>query len=239
MEIIKEKNDQISFKAEISESLANAIRRYVNQIPVAAIDELEIVKNDSPLYDETVAHRVGLIPLKEDKSVKENSEIELKLAVKKEGPVYSGEFKGKLEVVYDSIPITILNKNQEMELIAHVKIGKGEKHSKFSPGLIFYRNVVNVNINKDCPKEIVNKCPKGLLKLQGDKIVIEDSLMCDACEICSEECEKNNKDFIQIVPTKELIITVESFGQIDKKEIFSRSIDVLKKDLSELSKNIK
>ena len=64
MEIIERKENQITFRAEISDSLANAVRRYINQIPILAIDEVEIYKNDSPLYDETVAHRIGLIPLK-------------------------------------------------------------------------------------------------------------------------------------------------------------------------------
>ena len=71
MKIINKKNNQMTFSAEIDESLANAIRRYVDQIPILAIDEVEISKNDSPLYDETVAHRIGLIPLKMEKTISE------------------------------------------------------------------------------------------------------------------------------------------------------------------------
>ena len=84
MEKINESKNQLVFKAEIDESLTNAIRRYINKIPLLAIDEVEISKNDSALYDETVAHRMGLIPLKTKEKLKEGSEIKLKLSVKKE-----------------------------------------------------------------------------------------------------------------------------------------------------------
>ena len=53
MKIIDKKDNQITFSAEVDESLANAVRRYVDQIPILAIDEVEISKNDSPLYDES------------------------------------------------------------------------------------------------------------------------------------------------------------------------------------------
>ena len=71
MKTINKKNNQITFTANIDESLANAIRRYIDQIPILAVDEVEISKNDSPLYDETVAHRIGMVPLKMDKTIDE------------------------------------------------------------------------------------------------------------------------------------------------------------------------
>ena len=235
MKIINEKKNQITFSAEIEESLANAIRRYIYQIPVLAIDEVEISKNDSPLYDETVAHRIGLIPLKMNKSVKE---VKLKLNVKKEGMVYSKEFTGKLEPVYGEIPITSLKKGQELEIVAIVKFGTGSTHSKFSPGLMFYRNIVDIKIDKDCPPEVVNICPQGILKSNNGKMITENDYKCDMCEACTELCQKKQKDSITLTPSKELAITLESFGQLEVKEILIKSINVLKKDLALLSKKI-
>ena len=64
----KNKNsEKLNFKTKIGISLANAIRRSVNNIPVLAIDSIEISKNDSALYDEMIAHRMGLVPLKNEK----------------------------------------------------------------------------------------------------------------------------------------------------------------------------
>ena len=95
MELVEKKENQIIFKAKIDESLANVIRRYVDEILVLAIEEVEIIKNDSSLYDETVAHRLGLIPLKIDKTVTEKTTAKFKLSAKTEGFVYSGELSSK------------------------------------------------------------------------------------------------------------------------------------------------
>src|SRR3990170_2713899 len=147
MKIIEKKEDSLVMEAEIDESLANALRRYLNHIPVAAIDEVEIIKNDSPLYDETVAHRIGLIPLKMDKSLKKDAKV--KLVAKKDGMVYSGELSGEAKSVYEKMPITFLNKGQEFEINAVTKTGKGIEHSKFSPGMIFYRNVAEITVDRE------------------------------------------------------------------------------------------
>ena len=66
IKIIKKSDDKIIFNTDMSISLLNALRRSVNEIPILAIDSLEISKNDSALYDEIIAHRVGLIPLKNE-----------------------------------------------------------------------------------------------------------------------------------------------------------------------------
>jgi DNA-directed RNA polymerase subunit D len=238
MKIIDKKNNQITFSVEIDESLANAIRRYVDEIPIMAIDEVEISMNDSPLYDETIAHRMGLIPLKNDKKSSGKDEP-IKLITKKEGIVYSEDLDGKIKPVYDKIPITVLKKGQEIEILATARAGKGNEHVKFSPGLMFYRNLMKIKIDKDCPKEIVNACPKGVLKLDNGKISVVDENKCDMCEECIEACRKMGKSSIELIPTGELVITVESFGQIDEEDIFKRAIELLKEDLKEAEKKLK
>lgn len=236
MKIINKKNNQLTFSVELDESLANAIRRYVDQIPILAVDEVEISKNDSPLYDETIAHRMGLIPLKMEKTSGEGEQ--LTLVSKKEGTVYSEEIKGKIKPVYEKIPITVLKKGQELEILATTKLGKGNEHSKFSPGLMFYRDVVEMKIDKECPKEVVNSCPKKLLKVDNGKICIIDEYECDLCEECVDFCKKKGKESIQMVKTGELIVTLESFGQISAEDMFKKSIETLEKDLAEISKKI-
>jgi DNA-directed RNA polymerase subunit D len=238
MKLIEKKKNQITFMTEISESLANAIRRYIDQIPILAIDEVEISKNDSALYDETVAHRMGVIPLKMTKDVKDKQEEQLSLVVKKEGYVYAEEIKGKVEPVYGKIPITLLRKGQELEILATARVGTGSKHAKFSPGLMFYRNAIKLKIDKDCPKEVVGICPKDILKNESGKIIVVDENKCDSCEACVDFCKKKGKNFIELNPTNELIINIESFGQIGEEEMFQKSIEILKNDLKEISKKI-
>ena len=238
MKIIENKENQLKFSAELNLSLANAIRRYVGQIPTLAIDEVEIIKNDSALYDETLAHRIGLVPLKMG-SITEKKLPILKLNVKKEGTIYSEELKGDAKIVYNKIPLTLLNKGQEIELNATTKLGTGNEHAKFSPGLMFYREIVDIKIAADCPKEVVDVCPKKILKIKNGKVISTDDEKCDICEACLEVCKKQKKDSIKLNPTKELIINLESFGQLPVDQIFKRAIVVLKKDLEKISKKLK
>lgn len=238
MEAIEKKTDKLVLRAEMDESIANAIRRYLNHIPILAVDDVEISKNDSPLYDETIAHRIGLVPLKTDKSVNEKTTASLKLATEKEGTIYSGQLKGGIKVVYDKIPITMINKGQEFELIAHARAGKGIEHAKFSPGFMFYRNFANAKIEKDCPQEILESCKKNAIKTEGGKIVISDVYGNDLCEAALEKYMKEGKTQIEIIPSEELIVTIESFGQMEPNEMFKKSIEALKKDLALVDKKI-
>lgn len=238
MKLINKKDNQITISAKMDESLANAIRRYIDQIPILAIDEVEISKNDSPLYDETIAHRIGLIPLKMNKSVNEKTTEQIALSSKKEGVVYSEEMKGKIEPAFKKIPITVLKKGQELEVLATAKTGKGSIHSKFSPGLIFYRDLVKIKVDKNCPREVRNICPQEIFKSDNGKISVVDEDKCDMCESCVELCKKMGKNPIELIPTGELVVTIESFGQISTEDIFKKSVESLKKDLNEISKNI-
>ncbi|MFA5953724.1 MAG: DNA-directed RNA polymerase subunit D [Candidatus Pacearchaeota archaeon] len=237
METIKNTKDKFVFKAKINETLANAIRRSVNLIPILAIDEVEIAKNDTALYDETVAHRIGLIPLKFSKGFKENSEEKLKLKVKKEGIVYSGDFKGNIEVVYDKIPITILNPGKEVDITAYVRMGRGFEHAKFSPGIIIYRNSGEIIIDKEFSDIIKKNFPENAIKEKGDKIIIEDNSEKPISDFCEGLAIKNKKK-AEIKEGDELIIKVESFGQIEPKEIFKKALEFLKKDLESVSKKL-
>jgi|SRR3989344_528854 len=233
MEQIIKKDNKIIFKTEIDESLANAIRRHVNQIYLTAIDEVEISKNDSPLYDETVAHRLGLIPLKQNSK----KEGKMKLSVEEEGFVYSKSLKGDFEVVYDKIPITLLSKGQEIELVAFAKSGKGKEHAKFSPGIISYRQVMEILLDKDVAEKVKATIPNLEIKNKADKAAIIDDREKEICDLCEGISEKKGKK-IEVKPTKEIVFSVESFGQIPAKDIFVKSIEALKKDLDEIAKKI-
>ncbi|HPD81668.1 MAG TPA: hypothetical protein PK357_01060 [Candidatus Pacearchaeota archaeon] len=233
METITKKDNKFVFKANIDESLANAIRRYVNQIQIVAIDEIEIIKNDSPLYDETIAHRLGLIPLKQNTK----KEGKLKLETQKEGFVYSESLMGDFEVVYGKIPITLLNKGQEIEIIAYAKSGKGKDHAKFSPGIMSYRKAFEISIDKELAEKVRARILDIHLDIKGEKAIIIDNKENEVCDICEGLAEKYEKK-IDIKPLKEIVISLESFGQIDAKSIFTKSIETLKKDLGELDKKV-
>jgi DNA-directed RNA polymerase subunit D len=238
MKIVEKNDNQLVFTADIEESLANTIRRYVNEIPVLAVDNVEISRNDSALYDETIAHRIGLIPLKTEKIVKENATGKISLKAKKAGMVYSGEFEGDIKPVYNEIPITLLNKDQELDIVANIKAGTGNEHSKFSPGLLFYRNIVEIKVDSDLKNEIKNVCLNNEIKESGKTLTILDDKKKEVADAC-EEIAKDHGKKAEVEIKDGLVITIESFGQINVNDIFVKAIEVLKKDLAEISKKVK
>lgn len=232
MKKIKDEKEKLVFEAEINPTLTNGIRRYINSIPIIAIDEVEISRNDSPLYDETIAHRMGLIPLKQGKK-----EAKLKLKVKKEGIVYSGEIEG-IDVVYEKIPITLLSKGQELEIEGVTKAGIGKEHSKFSSGNLTYREVVEITLDKKYAEKVKAIVPEVNIKTKGNNAIIIDDLEKEIVDVCEGICEKDNKE-IEVKPLKKVIISIESFGQLKTQDIFKKSIEIFKKDLEEVSKKLK
>lgn len=242
---------KIEFVSETNETLANAIRRSVNEIPILAIDETEIHKNDSALYDEVIAHRLGLIPLKEKRKLNESNkcscegkgcnkcQIQISLKAKGPGIVYSNVLKGDVEIVYPNMPIVLLEKDQEMEIICFAKLGKAINHAKFSPGLFYYRNISEITVKNsekaerilDILKENIINSPKGKIK-NGDVFLCTKDI--DYIETLIED-EKS----IEIKPGEKIIFLIESWGQITPQEIFNEAVKALNKNLQEVLKVVK
>jgi DNA-directed RNA polymerase subunit D len=156
IEILEKSNDIIKFSVEgIKPSFANALRRImISEIPTMAIEWVDFKKNDSALYDELLAHRLGLIPLTYDKkayklpeeckdaSVKD-AQCFAKLKLNKKGPcvVYSGDLESEdesVKPVFDKIPIVELLEGQEIELIAYARLGYGREHIKWQGAVVGY-----------------------------------------------------------------------------------------------------
>jgi len=253
MEILENTANKLSFLIEdTDETIMNAIRRSIQEIPILAIDEVEFINNDSALFDEIIAHRLGLIPLKQE-NLEERDEcsckgkgcskctISLKLEAKGPGTVYSSQLKGKAKVIYGAMPITFLEKNQELKLNATATLGKGIEHAKFSSGLVYFRHLVTLDIKKECDacEACVKACPLNILSVDNKKIKVVDIKKCDACEACVEACKKEGKDCINLkTSNKDFIFTIESWGQITPKEIFIGAIETLEKNLKIFSKKM-
>ena len=235
MEIIEKNNGKVVFITDMSTTLANAIRRSASEIPILAIEEADIYKNDTALYDEIIAHRLGLIPLKNQK-VKEGEAIELKLKAKGKGErteVLSGAL-GE-EVVYSDMPIVLLEDGQELEIVARAKAGKGKDHARYSPGLVFYKHLAKVKISGDGEKqtELAELYPQAF-EVVGGKLKVKDATKCDL-----EQEDLKEYPGITIELKDELVFSIESWGQIDAKEIFNGACKALKANLADVSKALK
>ncbi len=229
-----ENDGKLVFKTEMDLTLANAIRRSVGEVQTLAIDEVDFYKNDSALYDEVIAHRLGLVPLKNQK-MKEGQTIEMKIKVKGEEKgenVLAGEM-GDL-VVYDAIPITFLEKGQELELVARASAGVGREHAKHMPGLVYYKLLNNIKISKEGEKqsELAEIYPRTF-EFDG-KLKVKNGWADDL-----DQSDMKEFDGITITPTEEVVVIIETWKQMSCKEIFLDSIKALDKQLNELSKAIK
>jgi DNA-directed RNA polymerase subunit D len=211
-------NKKLTFVTDMSIALANSVRRSVLEIPILAIDEVEIFKNDSALYDEIVAHRMGLIPIKNISTVKE---AKYKLKKKGPGPVYSTDIEPSIGTDF-KIPITILEKDQEIEIVADAKLGKGVDHIKYSPGLIYYKHNI--------PNELLD-----YVYIDEEGKITYDEVELNPAKVSEEIINKVKK----LKSFEGLLFTIEGWGQIGAKDIFSKSIEALNKNLSEFSKAIK
>jgi DNA-directed RNA polymerase subunit D len=207
---------KLSFTTDMPVFLANAIRRSVLEIPVMAIDEVEIFKNDSALYDEIIAHRMGLIPIETTKASKE-----VKFKLKEKGPktVYSSDLSPAIGTGF-KLPIVMLDEGQEFEVVAEAKLGKGIDHIKHSPGLVFYKHNIDEEI-----LDFIHVDENGKASYEEEELG----------KVSNEIAEKVRKT----KEVNELIVNVESWGQIEVKDILTKSIDVLDANLKELDKAVK
>jgi DNA-directed RNA polymerase alpha subunit len=232
MQIIQKNPEKLVLRTNISFSLANAIRRSVEEISTLAIDDVEIFKNDSALYDEFLSHRLGLIPLKTDNKITSKTSINFKL--KKTGPcvVYSGDLKGTVKIVYDDIPLTILERGQDIELVATAKLGKGIEHTKHVPGLFWYRYILEVPVgNSKIDKIVQNSRSAMRAEKKGSKWV------CDLSEADVDEILKIDKNAVR--DTEEILLYIESWGQLDAENILKKATEALGTNLEEFEKSLK
>lgn len=241
VELLEKTNDKIKFIVrDTSDVFVNTLRRsIVSNVPTMAVDIVTLQKNSSVLYDEMLAHRLGLVVLKTDLksyNVKEECKCEgegcarcqVHITLKAKGPctVYASDIKTndpKVQPVYLKTPIVKLLKNQELQLEATASLGRGKTHVKHSPGWVFYQAVPEVKILKagnvaEAPKV----CPTKVFSDKGG-VKVKDELKCILCMACVDACGEEN---ISVKGSKtDFIVTVESFGQLKLNEMINVAIE--------------
>lgn len=163
IKILDIKSDTIDFlllNADLA--FANSLRRVIiSEVPTMAIDMAQVIENTSPLFDEFVVHRIGLVPLvSEDidkyefplkctcKSGCSRCQVDFILSVKCDEnckddtlEVTSNDIILKNQecrvkpVDYGNNPIVLtkLKKGQSINMTLTAKKGIGKTHAKWSP----------------------------------------------------------------------------------------------------------
>ena len=251
-----EKNNKLVFSVDgIDAAFANAIRRSaIEEVPVMAIEDVELRRNSSALYDEMIAHRLGLIPLKTDlESYNLPSKCKCggegcarcstKLSLRAVGPGYvpASELKPKdpkIKPVFGELPIVKLLKGQKLEVEATAVLGKGKDHAKWIPGLVYYKKTPVYKVTGEIKdKNLAERFP-DVFEAKAGKITINEknlvsSPLADSIEELSNGAVKAEEK------EDSYTFIVESWGQLSCQEIIDEAAAQLMEKIEGLQAELK
>ncbi len=259
VEILEEKGNELRFLLKgTGHAYANALRRaMMAEVPAMAVEDVIIIENTSVLYDEVIAHRLGLIPIKTDLDayvLPEECDCKSELGCSKcrasftleaeaiEEPVmiYSSDLKPESDAtpVSGNIPIVKLGPMQRLKLEVYARLGRGLEHAKWQPvSACAYKYLPKVTLtpeNLANPDEVIRVCPTHVYV--GDpesKIAVRDELACTLCMDCVEKAVPIDPK--KTFPVKiegddtSFLFYVESTGGLPPKRIVDEAAKVLEK----------
>jgi len=264
LEILEKTKEFLKFKIEgVSAAFVNTLRRTIlEEVPVLAIDECIFIENTSVVFDEVLAHRLGLVPLKTDLELLVPFDdcscggtgcpaCTTMLTLEKEAmsngesvTVYSGDLipqNPTLGPVSKKIPLAQLRKGQKIVLEAIAKVGRGKYHAKWQPvATVAYKNIPIIEINEekcDGCGNCVQNCVRQILEMKGDELSIKDVYQCKMCQLCQEACDL---DAIKVTPKNDaFIFWLEPTDTLPAEEIITRAFEILRGKLEDLGEKIK
>jgi len=164
IEILEESDKKLKFVlTESNQAFANSLRRIMlGEIPTMAIEHVDFYQNSSGLFDEIIAHRLGLIPLTYNPKVynlpseckckgKGCSSCQVVLSfdskkLKKPCTVKSSDLKltdEDVKPITPDIPIVELLEDHELKFDAVARLGLGKDHAKWQAALVGYSSKDN------------------------------------------------------------------------------------------------
>jgi len=253
--VLNKTDTELKFLLEDSNpQFANALRRImITEIPILAIDSVDFSTNGSVLYNEVIAHRLGLIPLvfdpkkfhfkNEHEDGKTCSMCEVIFVINKKGPamIYSKDMKSsdpEVKPLYNDIPIVELFDEQDLKLEASASLGIAKDHARYQSSIAFYRYfpIAKLKGKLENAAEVMRACPKNALKIDGEKISV--TLDCDMCKACIKAAKPKGLLEIEGDNTK-FIFNVESISSLKPEEIVLSAVDILKEKVKDFGKEIR
>ncbi len=249
--LLDKKDNKISFILDdATPAFANSLRRLmISDVPVLAIDNIEVSENTSILFDEIIAHRLGLVPLKFDpKKFNFSNECackgescpscEVVFVLEKTGPaiVYSGDLKSAnkdVEPTDAKFVLAELLENQNLKLEARAKLGKGLQHARWQAANATYGYYPELEVtNQEKFAKYIKKLPEGIFQLKGSKYSIGEPAKLELYKKCEEEC-----DAMKIsVDDKKFVFIVESVSGLDPEHIILKAAEILEEKAGEFKK---
>tara|TARA_B100000085_G_scaffold155412_1_gene141174 strand:- start:372 stop:1229 length:858 start_codon:yes stop_codon:yes gene_type:complete len=214
MKVKLRKNEQFFAQVEFEDvnySFVNSIRRsLVSMVPCLAIHEVDFhmgslgayvdeesgeekeYESISAMFNEIVAHRIGMLPIPTDEKTVEafgesigddSKQPDIMYSLHKQGPctVYSGDLEPvngdtALVIPETSVPIVKLAEGQAILVYAKAKMGTAKQHAKWQTVVAprFYQApTLTVNSGKGS-KTVIDTVGKEYFKKKGKNHVIDD-----------------------------------------------------------------
>jgi DNA-directed RNA polymerase subunit D len=259
---ITKKDNKLQFLLEGADvSFANALRRIMTvEVPCMAIEEVFMAENTSPLFDEIISQRLGLIPLitdldsynlQEECSCQGLGCTQCQVAITLDRTaeneieiINSSDLKSqdpKVIPINPNIPIAKLSKDQRIVLEAYARLGTGKEHSKWEPvTACYYKYLPKIDVDpqkiNDCPK-VVEACPRNIFKKEKGKIVLQNIEDCSLCKICEEICDPG---VVKVGWYEDkLLFTIESSGVLEPERILSEGLKILENKANKFLDHLK
>ncbi|WP_439026342.1 DNA-directed RNA polymerase subunit D [Haloarchaeobius sp. DT45] len=219
----------------VTPAFANGIRRaMIADVPTLSIDEVRVIENSSVMFDEQIAHRLGLVPLTTPEGEFDEDDV-ITLSMDVEGPAtaYSGDLVSIDEMVQpadQNVPIIDLKDDQRLELEADAVLDTGKEHAKHQGGVsVGYRHLQHVEVVGDAAEfeEEEPNIIRGVVEIDGELV----------------NTAAFDNDLTKKFPGKELEVTdvekafvfhVETDGSMTVEELVTRAIDSIEARATEL-----
>jgi len=166
----------------VSPAFANGIRRaMIADVPTFSVDTVRVIENSSVMFDEQIAHRLGMVPLTTDLDDFEVGE-EVTIAIDVDGPAtaYSGDIESADAMVQpadENVPIIELKDDQRLELEADAVLDYGREHAKHQGAVaVGYRHLQRVEVVGDAGEyeDQESNVLRGVIEEDGELVPTEE-----------------------------------------------------------------
>jgi DNA-directed RNA polymerase subunit D len=224
-------------------AFVNSLRRAImKNVPCLAIDEVTFYENDSVIFDEMLANRLGLLPIKTDvKTYKKGDTVKLILEAEGPGIITSKDIKctdPKIEIADKKIYITKLGEDQHIKLEMTAIMDDALKHAKHQPAIVSHNEIAVIkNEGKvEKLKELMEELPKGSVEEKAGKLFFADpyniTIQNQPVNILDEYgVEVEYKD-------DEFVLTIETIGQLSIDEVVKSAVAELTNQFNDLEKEV-
>jgi DNA-directed RNA polymerase subunit D len=246
---------------EASPYFVNSLRRVLlSEVPKMAVDDV-IYDNNSGLFDEMVAHRVGLLPVPTDLNIfKTRAECTgnreegatackgcptctIRYTLSKEGPgtVYSRDLQPEdpAHAIADpNVPIVELLKGQRLILEAEAILGVGRDHAKWQvcsgAGYKYYPMVKVNNDQIKAADQIAKSCPVDVFEAKKGALEVVREEACILCNACVEVDRQTGGKGVTIKGDEtRFIFKFETDGSLTPEAALMKAVELMKNRLVE------